>query len=384
MKLNWSALAISILGCMTIRTLAQTGVCDQKSSTTPCIEQPVACANEITGKASAGASICIKVDGKTAGSTTANSDGAFDIGVPALVLGQSVAAEQTTAPLGTTGPVGVKEPDDIRVESAAANGTSLDLVPCPKAMAEHVLVQDTGLQARVKALQKGDHVSVVVGGQGDKRLLQWLTVRTVSVAGSERVRALIISAAVIFGAALILTWGHPFKLIIGEDGRYSNSKFQMALWWGIAIATYVATVGLRVVHFGGDFIGGVNIPQNLFLLSGMSTFTFAAAKGITTQKIATAKANGDPAPKPSAKQPHILSDLTSNDSNQLDLGDFQMLVVTLLAIVSYGMLIFHFLGSLEMRANVSFPDLDTTILAAFGLGHGAYLTKKAVGEVGKT
>jgi len=28
------------------------------------------------------------------------------------------------------------------------------------------------------------------------------------------------------------------------------------------------------------------------------------------------------------------------------------------------------------------PDVDTTILATFGLGQGAYLTKKAVGEVG--
>ena len=28
------------------------------------------------------------------------------------------------------------------------------------------------------------------------------------------------------------------------------------------------------------------------------------------------------------------------------------------------------------------PDVDTTILATFGLGQGAYLTKKAVGAVG--
>jgi len=117
------------------------------------------------------------------------------------------------------------------VESAATDGTSLDIVPCPKAMPEHMLVQDTGLQARVKALQKGDHVSVVVGGQDNQRLLQSLTVRTVSVGRGERVLALMISAAVVFAAALILTLLHPFKLIVGEDGRYSNSKFQMALWW---------------------------------------------------------------------------------------------------------------------------------------------------------
>jgi len=113
MRLTRCALAVPILCCIAIKTLAQTGVCDQKASTTPCIEQPVACGNKVTGKASGGASINIKVDGKTVGSPTANSDGTFIIAVPSLVQGQSVAAEQTTAPVGTAGPVGVKEPDDF-------------------------------------------------------------------------------------------------------------------------------------------------------------------------------------------------------------------------------------------------------------------------------
>ena len=71
-----------------------------------------------------------------------------------------------------------------------------------------------------------------------------------------------------------------------------------------------------------------------------------------------------------------------NDVGVFDFGDFQMLVVTLLAVVMYLILIFHFLGSIEFRTTVSLPDLDTTVLAAFGLGQGAYLTKKAAGNVG--
>jgi hypothetical protein len=50
----------------------------------------------------------------------------------------------------------------------------------------------------------------------------------------------------------------------------------------------------------------------------------------------------------------------------------------------YLVLVLHFLGSLELRATITLPDVDSTVLAVFGLGQGAYLTKKAVGNVGDT
>jgi len=51
-------------------------------------------------------------------------------------------------------------------------------------------------------------------------------------------------------------------------------------------------------------------------------------------------------------------------------------------VVIYLMLVFSFLHAIAYSTSVSLPDVDTTILATFGLGQGAYLTKKAVGEVG--
>jgi len=80
----------------------------------------------------------------------------------------------------------------------------------------------------------------------------------------------------------------------------------------------------------------------------------------------------------------FFQDLLQNDAGDFDFGDFQMLVITLVAVVMYLTLIFHFLGSIEFLKTVSLPDVDTTILAGFGLGHGAYLAKKAGGEVGKS
>jgi len=61
-----------------------------------------------------------------------------------------------------------------------------------------------------------------------------------------------------------------------------------------------------------------------------------------------------------------------------------MLAVTLVAVVMYLTLVFHFLESIEFLKTVSLPDVDSTILAGFGLGQGAYLAKKVGGDVGKS
>jgi hypothetical protein len=172
------------------------------------------------------------------------------------------------------------------------------------------------------------------------------------------------------------------KLIVNEDNRYSNSKFQMALWFSVLVVTYLAAVFLRIPH---GLIGGVDIPKNLLLLSGMSALTFGAAKGITTNKVLEAQSKGTVDPKlAKGTTPSFFLDLVRDDHNLPDIGDFQMLVVTLMAVGVYLALAWHFLGSLELAKTVKLPDVDTTILATFGLGQGAYLTKKAVGKVAES
>ena len=154
--------------------------------------------------------------------------------------------------------------------------------------------------------------------------------------------------------------------------------------YGGQVTAYIATVFLKAVHSYYALLGNVAIPQNLLLLSGMSALTFAGAKGITTAKVQAAVDAGVVNPKPYTATPRFLYDLTHNDKDQLDFGDFQMIIVTLVAVGMYIVMILHFLGSMELRAATSLPDVDTTILASFGLGQGAYLTKKIVGNVGET
>ena len=258
-------------------------------------------------------------------------------------------------------------------------------------------VSDLALRARLKDFHVGDHVKV----NFDKNELQdirgfW----SVDVSAGYRILIMIVSALVLLGFATAITKGKPLKLIVGEDNRYSNSKLQVALWFWVLMSSYLAIVVFRLAEAGWEFFGRVSIPQNLLLVSGLSALTFGGAKAITTAKAnaaagAAAAAAAGPVPPAVAAvvaagqkttklagTQSLLHDLLQNDSGQFDFGDFQMLVVTLIAVGMYVTLFFNFLGSIPFQSTASLPDLDTTILASFGLGQGAYLTKKAAGNPG--
>lgn len=298
--------------------------------------------------------------------------------ISSLLMSLPIKADaQTSQPV----PIGVV------VDSSASDGMSLDVLDLNTMMPKHLLVIDSAMQTRLKTLnlQNGDHATIISGTDKDGHdVLQLVNIQASEASLRYRVFVLLCCVAGYLVLCLGLTLGNPLKLVIGEDGHYSNSKFQIALWFGILIVTYLATIVLRAIQSHYAFLGNVGIPNNLLLLSGMSVLTFGAAKGITTAKVQAAVDSGIPNPKPYTGNPRFLFDLTHNDKNRLDFGDFQMIVVTLVAVGMYLMLVLHFLGSLELRATISLPDIDSTILAAFGLGHGAYLTKKAVGNVGDT
>jgi hypothetical protein len=296
--------------------------------------------------------------------------------IPMVLLGitSSMRADQSSATVL----------NDVRFEGFPSDQLSVDVTVLPQGTAQRLLVRDPALQDELKGLHKGDRLSVVVASENGQATLQAMSVRVVRV--GRLFRTLVLMATVFFFwlVGFLLSGFHPEKLILGEDGRFSNSKFQTVLWFGVLVSSYLATFWLRVHELGGDMMGGINIPQNLLLLSGMSALTYTAAKGITVAKINNARAAGVLNIKPCAAAARFWTDLTSNDSAQFDLGDFQMLVMTFLAVGTFLALIIHFLGALEARTIVDLPDVDTTILASFGLGQGAYLTKKAVGNVGET
>lgn len=181
------------------------------------------------------------------------------------------------------------------------------------------------------------------------------------------------------------------SFFVGVDNRVSNSQTQLVLWGSTVFVVYLTTVILRIAYGSGDFpdmIGGVGIPSNLLALSGLSALTFGGARAVTASKQASAVvANAvNPAHQVSMKtrapNPDF-RDLFRNDAQEMDLGDTQMILITFIAIVIYALKAFFFLGHIEVTSTITLPDVDTTLLAGFGVGQGAYLAKKAGSDPGK-
>src|SRR3984957_8175491 len=268
----------------------------------------------------------------------------------------------------------------VRVVALDSNGVSLDIEVAPfndcktarnadagkSCQQIHLAVQDTGVRERVKQLHAGDRINVIFsfgekppkGDASPNILNQFCMVTAPPVSPEARWGTLLISALICLLIGVLWTRSSPLKLIIGEDGRYSNSQFQIAVWFFVLIVTYISTVWIRVWFAGCDFIGGVDIPKNLLLISGMSVVTFGGAKAITTNKVADEKSKPDgreDAKQPEGVTPNFFKDLTHNDGKpaeggkpavppQLDFGDFQMLIITLVAVATYLVLVFDFLG----------------------------------------
>ncbi|WGG53310.1 hypothetical protein [Rugamonas sp. DEMB1] len=227
----------------------------------------------------------------------------------------------------------------------------------------------------VAAMRPGDGVAAVyrgVDGVNRIRMLEW---QYQPVPRWQRWLSLSGAAGLLFLMALLLTGFHPARLILGVDNRYSTSQLQTVLWFWVVISAYMALVFHRMASAGWSYVGGVDIPSNLLILSGVSVLTFTGAKLISRSKAADADA-----PRPQAAAAPRPADLVQDNARRTDLGDFQMVVITALAVLIYAVSTVEFMERIEFRRVVTMPDVDATLLAIFTLGQAAYLGKKAAGE----
>lgn len=176
-------------------------------------------------------------------------------------------------------------------------------------------------------------------------------------------------------------WG-SWKFLIGADNRYSNSQCQMVLWFGAVATMYLGTLVLRVAILGWDYLGGIGITANVAAVTGLSALSFGGAKAITMTKIEKAAEAHLPPVKVPAARPCLRTDLFLNDNGRADFGDFQMILITVAAVAIFVGQAFHEAGLLIVNPHAMLPDVDSSLLAGFGIGHGAYLVKKAVLKAG--
>lgn len=288
----------------------------------------------------------------------------------------------------------------ISVTDCAQLRATPEALPVCEGSSFYLTVSDTALRTKLKGIHLGDHIRINFT-PANNTVTGIAGLAAPQISTRYRLLVLFLCALVPLLFATALTRGRPFKLIVGMDNHYSNSKLQAAAWFWVMTATYLEFYYFRVAVGGLDFLGGISIPQNLLLLSGASALTFVGAKAITQSKVNAAAAAApapnaalvvDPNAAPNIPAPVIKpiqapgledfwKDIVQNDIGTFDFGDFQMVLVTLLAIGTYLLAVHHALGAVQLASTTTLPDLDTTILSAFGLGQGAYLAKKAVSNV---
>jgi hypothetical protein len=181
--------------------------------------------------------------------------------------------------------------------------------------------------------------------------------------------------------AFAVCW-KPWKFLIGADNRYSNSQCQMVLWFGAVASMYLGTLALRVGLLGWGYLGGIGITANVAAVTGLSALSFGGAKAITMSKIEGAAQAGLPPAKVPAARPRLRTDLFLNDNGRADFGDFQMILITVAAVAIFVGQAFHAAGVLAVNHAITLPDVDSSLLAGFGIGQGAYLVKKAALRAG--
>lgn len=317
----------------------------------------------------------------------------FQLAVLSLAVGAACACAQAAAephPAGTLeGTLAATRPRPSFVVRFFGAGTDTALAPGDEAVLDVL-----------SRASPGDGLTLAVDDPAAPRRIE----RVVAVESRRGFVAaclyLLAAVAILVAFGLLATGNRPQLLVIGADNRYSMSKFQMAAWFFMLFTVYLASVLILLVKGWLGYLGQLEIPQNLVVLSGLSALTYGTAKLITVSKVEDAKANAAPegiaAASPAqlaarrvvelkvqgARRPR-LRDMVRDDEGCVDLGNCQALFITLLAIVLYVVSAFPFLMRFSVSAHMMLPDVDTTLLSLFGLGQGAYLIKKVAATAGK-
>ena len=167
---------------------------------------------------------------------------------------------------------------------------------------------------------------------------------------------------------------------VGPEPHY-HSQTQIYLWFLAFTIVYLAELGLRAWHT--PYFGGISVPARLLALAGVSALTFGVARANTTIKNALSPA---PLAKTLAKSERsrleLLQDLFTNDEGRPDLGDFQMIALSGVAILVYLVLSAGFLSRVAFAGHVDLPPVDDTLLGGTATAQGAYLSKKIGSRLG--
>jgi hypothetical protein len=156
-----------------------------------------------------------------------------------------------------------------------------------------------------------------------------------------------------------------WKLVEGEDGVSSTSKFQWSVWLVVVLFAYTVLWVLRARS--GNYSAITVIPANLMAVLGLSTGTAVAAKAIKTAQVKSRQVTGA-----QNAQGGILQD----DSGVPALSKIQMIGFTFISVGIFLATLIHQIHSNPVQTGL--PNIDSSLLALMGISQGGYLGTKLV------
>lgn len=153
-------------------------------------------------------------------------------------------------------------------------------------------------------------------------------------------------------------------IFLGADDRVSTSKVQFALW------TLALAYALLVIAFHEAVYPAGTLDPRYLLLLGFPAGAAVSAKAITVGQITSGAVSKDP-PEFAKKTPATaVKDIVANDQGDLDLGDTQYFLFTLVALAAFFIAFFH--------DPTKLPVLSDTLVGLTSASAAAYVAKKAV------
>ncbi len=185
-------------------------------------------------------------------------------------------------------------------------------------------------------------------------------------------------------------------LVEGADGRASTSKFQLALWTGVVLFSFLAIFFTRWLVQENPLIPDY-LPPALFAAMGLSAGTAVLAKWITSAQVDSGQVAKTPAAGPTPAANPGAGALVQDDGGSLDQYKVQFLAWTFVGIGLYMFSIVDVVrhavpaqaaqaGQLPAAVDAShlanLPDLGAALAGLIGVGHATYLGKKLVTSTG--
>lgn len=216
---------------------------------------------------------------------------------------------------------------------------------------------------------------------------------------------IVVIAAMLFFVAVLgaRISGRPAGILINERNLISLSRFQTVMWTLIILSAFL-TMALQRIRFGvAEDQSPLNITLDwrLWALMGISTTSLIGSPLLSSgkktkepdqavaNKTAALTGESGPAVVDNAqgtlyKNPEIkdaaFSDMFEGDevgnTAYVDLAKVQMFFFTIVAALSYFVILFSWIKNKETKDLAAFPVLSEGFIAILGISHGGYLVNK--------